>query len=54
LTSWRALIEDARVIRRILSHLGLPTEVPAARPSRAPPIPFDHLDCDIDQNIPAP
>jgi hypothetical protein len=36
-----ALIEEAQVIRRILGHLGLPTEVPAARPSRAPPIAFD-------------
>jgi hypothetical protein len=47
-----ALIEEARVIRRILGHLGLPTEVPAARPSRAPPlIPFaravDHAADDI-------
>jgi hypothetical protein len=33
-----AVIEEPRVIRRILGHLGLPTE---ARPSRAPPIPFD-------------
>jgi hypothetical protein len=32
-----ALIEDRRVIRRILSHLGLPTEVPAAGPVRSPP-----------------
>jgi hypothetical protein len=39
-----AVIEDARVIRRILNHLGLPTEVPAAQPSRAPPVPFDHLE----------
>ena len=36
-----ALIEDARVIRRILGHLGLPTEVPAARPARPPPIPLE-------------
>jgi hypothetical protein len=36
-----ALIEEARVIRRVLGHLGLPTAVPAALPSRAPPIPFD-------------
>jgi hypothetical protein len=27
-----ALIEDPKVIRRILSHLSLPTKVPAARP----------------------
>jgi hypothetical protein len=36
-----ALIEEAPVIRRILRHLGLPTEVPEARPSRAPPMLFD-------------
>jgi hypothetical protein len=33
-----ALIEDPTVIRRILSHLGLPTEVPTARPARPPPL----------------
>jgi hypothetical protein len=38
-----ALIEDPRVIRRILGHRGLPTEVPAARPPRAPPIPFERV-----------
>jgi hypothetical protein len=32
-----ALIEEAAVIDRILRHLGLPTEVPAPRPARAPP-----------------
>jgi hypothetical protein len=32
-----ALIETAGVIRRILDHLGLPFEVPAPRPARAPP-----------------
>jgi hypothetical protein len=36
-----ALSEEPRVIRRILGHLGLPTEVPEARPSRAPPMLFD-------------
>ena len=35
-----ALIEDPRVIRRILNHLGLPTEVPTAGPVRAPPLPL--------------
>lgn len=35
-----ALIEDPKVIRRILSHLGLPTEVPTARPARPPPLPL--------------
>ena len=46
-----ALIEDPGVIRRILGHLGLPTERPAARPPCAQPIPFerchDHVDDDI-------
>ena len=33
-----ALIEESAVTQRILRHLGLPTEVPAARPARAPPL----------------
>jgi hypothetical protein len=33
-----ALIEEASVIERILRHLHLPTEVPAPRPGRAPPL----------------
>jgi hypothetical protein len=33
-----ALIEDPTVIRRVLCHLGLPTDVPAARSARAPPM----------------
>ena len=32
-----AVIEDRTVARRILTHLGLPTEVPSPRPPRAPP-----------------
>jgi hypothetical protein len=32
-----AVIEDLTVIRRMLSHLALPTEVPAARPARPRP-----------------
>jgi len=32
-----ALIEEASVIERILRHLGLPTEIPAAHQARAPP-----------------
>jgi hypothetical protein len=32
-----ALIEDRLVIARILTHLRLPTDVPAPRPGRAPP-----------------
>jgi hypothetical protein len=35
-----ALIEQATVIERILRHVGLPTEVPAPCPARAPPCPF--------------
>jgi Putative transposase len=34
-----ALIEEAVVIGRILRHLGLPTEIPAPSPARAPPLP---------------
>jgi NAD-dependent oxidoreductase involved in siderophore biosynthesis len=33
-----ALIEEAAVIQRILRHVGVPTEIPAPRPARAPPI----------------
>ena len=36
-----ALIEEASVIQRVLRHLGLPTEIPEARPARAPPLPFE-------------
>ena len=32
-----AFIEDPAVIQRILRHRGLPTEMPEARPARAPP-----------------
>ena len=35
-----ALIEDPSVIRRILRHRGLPTEVTAACPARPPPLPI--------------
>ena len=33
-----ALIEEAAVVDRTLRHLGLPTETPAPRPARAPPL----------------
>ena len=36
-----ALLEAGTVTARILRHLGLPTEVPPARPARAPPLPSD-------------
>ena len=34
-----ALIDQATVIERVLRHVGLPTEVPAPCPTRAPPRP---------------
>ena len=33
-----ALIDERSVIERILGHLGFPTELPAMRPGRAPPL----------------
>jgi hypothetical protein len=33
-----ALLEEAAVISRILCPLGLPTDLPVARPARAPPL----------------
>ena len=33
-----ALLEAGAVTARILRHLRLPSEVPAARPARAPPL----------------
>jgi hypothetical protein len=32
-----ALIHQAEVIGRILTHLGIPAELPTPRPARAPP-----------------
>ena len=32
-----AVIDDSAVVQRVLRHLGLPTEIPKARPARAPP-----------------
>ncbi len=32
-----ALIDEARVVERILRHLGLPTDRPEPRPARSPP-----------------
>ena len=49
-----ALIDDPPVIRRILGHLGLPTEVPAARPPRAPPIPFEPFHDRVENDISVP
>jgi hypothetical protein len=39
-----ALIDQASVVRRLLRHLGLPTDLPEPRPARAPPPPFDATD----------
>jgi hypothetical protein len=33
----RALVKDAHTIHRILTHLGLPTDIPRPAPARAPP-----------------
>jgi hypothetical protein len=33
-----ALIDEATVIRRILEHRGLPTEIPVPRPGRSAPL----------------
>ena len=49
-----ALIDDPPVIRRILGHLGLPIEVPVARPPRAPPIPFEPVHDRVDQDSAVP
>lgn len=52
-----ALIEEARVIHRILGHLGLPTEVPAACPARPPPRPVGPLgrvDGSVDDDLAVP
>jgi hypothetical protein len=36
-----ATIEDPRIVRRILEHLGISTEIPRTQPGRAPPNPPD-------------
>jgi hypothetical protein len=49
-----ALIEEAGVIQRILRHVGVPTEIPAPRPARAPPIrmgPSDQAGWDNDPSV---
>jgi hypothetical protein len=49
-----ALIEAPKVIRRILSHLGQPTEVPAARPARPPPLPMGRWDPLYEEDVSVP
>ena len=34
-----ALIQQAEVIGRILTHLGVPAELPTPLPARSPPVP---------------
>ena len=49
-----ALIKEASVIRRILTHLGEPTDVPVPRPPRAPPAVTEHAEssgCGDDQPV---
>jgi hypothetical protein len=43
-----ATIEQREVIKRILRHLGLPTELPAPRPARAPPLHAEVFDTGAD------
>jgi hypothetical protein len=49
-----AFIEDSKVIRRILGHLGLPTTVPAARSARPPPLPLGRSDQGYDPDVSVP
>jgi hypothetical protein len=49
-----ALIEDPAVIRRMLGHLNLPTEFPAARPPRSPPVPFGAFRSQAEDDLTAP
>jgi hypothetical protein len=46
-----ALIEQAAVIQRILRHLGLPPEIPAPNPARAPPLSLDTGPPSLDDNL---
>ena len=46
-----ATIEQREVIERILRHLGLPTELPAPRPARAPPLGEEVFDTGADLPI---
>jgi hypothetical protein len=48
-----APIEEAAVIGRILRHLDVPTEIPAPRPARAPPLCLGVRDADAWDDDPA-
>ena len=47
-----ALIDQASVIQHILGHLGLPTEIPASTPARAPPRLLDATAPPFDDDLP--
>ena len=49
-----ALIEEAAVIGRILRYLGLATDLPVARPARAPPLFGAEGEAHADEYEPAP
>ena len=42
-----AVIEHARIVERILRHVGLPTDRPEPRPARAPPRHVDDFACQL-------
>ena len=47
-----AFIEAGEVSRHILEHLGLPAQVPAACPARAPPTPLQGSDAEPVIDVP--
>jgi len=42
-----AFIDQGDVATRILEHLGLPAQAPAAWPARAPPLPLSRSDAEV-------
>jgi hypothetical protein len=44
-----AAIEDSKVIRKILEHIGLDTKPPRLTPARGPPLTESHLKDDFFQ-----
>lgn len=44
-----AAIEDLKVIRKILDHMGLPTKPPPLQPARGPPKQESHFNDDFYQ-----
>ena len=43
------MTEDSSVIRRVVQHLDLPTEVPEPYPARRPPLPPDSIVVDLEK-----